>query len=103
MVQRHALYLGEIKNSQQAAWCKTIKVFKGTEVEAESTGFYSVCSVLISGGNGLAEYSPADSHYIVLSRYTHHEKGQQILLQQLKLDFPTQPPPKISSNHVQIK
>ena len=27
MVQRHVLYLGEINDSQKAAWCKTIEVF----------------------------------------------------------------------------
>jgi len=27
VVQRHVLYLGEINDSQQAAWCKTIRVF----------------------------------------------------------------------------
>jgi len=27
VVQRHVLYLGEINDSQKAAWCKTIVVF----------------------------------------------------------------------------
>ena len=27
VVQRHVLYLGEINDSQKAAWCKTIEVF----------------------------------------------------------------------------
>jgi transposase len=29
IVQRHVLYLGEINDSQHAAWCKTIDVFQG--------------------------------------------------------------------------
>lgn len=29
VVQRHVLYLGEINDSQKAAWCKTIQVFDG--------------------------------------------------------------------------
>jgi transposase len=44
-----------------------------------------------------------DGRHIILSRYTHPEKDQQILLQQLKLDLPAQPPPKISSNHAPMK
>ena len=31
IVQRHVLYLGEINDSQQAAWCRTIEVFQGKE------------------------------------------------------------------------
>ena len=27
VVQRHVLYMGEINDSQKAAWCKTIEVF----------------------------------------------------------------------------
>jgi hypothetical protein len=44
-----------------------------------------------------------DGRHIILSRYTHPEKDQQILLQQLKLNLPAQPPPKISSNHAPMK
>lgn len=38
-----------------------------------------------------------DGRHIILPRYTHPEKEHQILLQQLKLKLPAQPPPKISS------
>ncbi len=31
VVQRHVLYLGEINDSQHAAWCKTIEVFQGKQ------------------------------------------------------------------------
>ena len=43
-----------------------------------------------------------DGRRIVLSRYTHPEKDQQILLQQLKLELPAQPPPKITSQSVPL-
>jgi len=36
-----------------------------------------------------------DGRTVVLSRYTHPETDVQLLLQQLKLDLPPQPPPKI--------
>ncbi|MAG98385.1 MAG: IS1634 family transposase [Alphaproteobacteria bacterium] len=38
-----------------------------------------------------------DGRQIVLSRYTQPEKDQQLLLQQLKLTLPPQPPPRITS------
>jgi hypothetical protein len=36
-----------------------------------------------------------DGRYIVLSRYTLPEKDQKLLLAQMKLELPEQPPPKI--------
>lgn len=39
-----------------------------------------------------------DGRYLVLPRYTQPNKDQQILLSQLKLSLPEQPPPKIYSN-----
>ena len=38
-----------------------------------------------------------DGRHIVLSRYTQPDKDQQLLLQQLKLTLPPQPPPRISA------
>jgi transposase len=39
----------------------------------------------------------ADGRTIILSRYTEPEAEQAILLQQLKLDLPAQPPPRIAA------
>ena len=39
-----------------------------------------------------------DGRHLILSRYTQPEKDQQLLLSQLKLELPDQPPPKITSN-----
>ena len=39
MIQRRVLYLGEINDSQQAAWRKTLDVFD----EREQRGGHSVC------------------------------------------------------------
>jgi len=39
-----------------------------------------------------------DGRHLILSRYTQPEKDQQLLLSQLKLALPDQPPPKITSN-----
>ena len=38
-----------------------------------------------------------DGRHLILSRYTQPEKDQQLLLSQLKLELPAQPPPKIIS------
>jgi hypothetical protein len=37
-----------------------------------------------------------DGRHLILSRYTQPEPEQQILLDQLRLDLPPQPPPRIS-------
>ena len=38
-----------------------------------------------------------DGRKVVLSRYTQPEKDHQLLLSQLKLELPEQPPPKITA------
>jgi hypothetical protein len=43
------------------------------------------------------ELPTTDNRLVVLSRYTEPEKDQLLLLQQLKLQLPAQPPPKISA------
>ena len=43
-----------------------------------------------------------DGRELVLSRYTQPEKDQQLLLQQLKLRLPEQPPPKITSDSARL-
>ena len=47
------------------------------------------------------ELPTTDNRLVLLSRYTEPEKDQILLLNQLKLQLPTQPPPKITSlsNH----
>ncbi len=40
---------------------------------------------------------PPDGRHIVLPRYTQPETDQKILLQQLKLTLPPQPPPRITA------
>lgn len=39
-----------------------------------------------------------DGRHIILSRYTEPNEDQQLLIQQMKLDLPAQPPPKIASS-----
>jgi hypothetical protein len=39
-----------------------------------------------------------DGRHLILPRYTQPEKDQQLLLQQLKLQLPEQPPPRITVN-----
>ncbi len=40
-----------------------------------------------------------DGRQLILSRYTEPDKDQQLLLQQLKLQLPPQPPPRICSTN----
>lgn len=40
VVQRQVLYLGEINDSQQAAWCKTIEVFQEGESERKQMALF---------------------------------------------------------------
>jgi transposase len=42
-------------------------------------------------------FPTTDGRTLILSRYTHPEPDQKILLEQLKLTLPDQPPPRISS------
>ncbi len=39
-----------------------------------------------------------DGRHLTLSRYTHPEPDQLLLLAQLKLELPPQPPPKITTD-----
>jgi hypothetical protein len=39
-----------------------------------------------------------DGRTIILSRYTEPEPDQALVLQQLKISLPDQPPPRITSN-----
>ena len=43
------------------------------------------------------ELPTTDGRTLTMSRYTEPEPGQKLLIQQLKLCLPAQPPPKISS------
>jgi len=40
-----------------------------------------------------------DGREVILTRYTHPEPDQQLLLEKLKLKLPAQPPPKITAPH----
>src|SRR6202007_279091 len=42
-------------------------------------------------------FPTTDGRTLILSRYTHPEPEQKILLEQLNLTLPAQPPPRISS------
>ncbi len=46
-----------------------------------------------------SEIMTSDGHTIILSRYTQPETDLQLLLKQLKLGLPDQPPPKITASH----
>ena len=42
-----------------------------------------------------------DGRELTLSRFTQPEAEHRVLLQQLRLQLPSQPPPKISARHVE--
>ena len=41
-----------------------------------------------------------DGRIVMLARYTEPEPGQAVLLQQMKLPLPPQPPPRITAANV---
>lgn len=41
-----------------------------------------------------------DGRWLILPRYTHPEKDLSLLLSQLKIQLPAQPPPRITSRHI---
>jgi hypothetical protein len=45
------------------------------------------------------ELPTTDDRVVVLSRYTEPEKDQLLLLRQLKIQLPAQPPPKITARN----
>jgi hypothetical protein len=47
------------------------------------------------------ELPTTDDRVVVLSRYTEPEKDLSLLLRQLKLQLPAQPPPKIMARNIQ--
>ena len=44
-------------------------------------------------------FPTTDGRTLILSRYTELNADQKLLLRQLKLDLPPQPPPRITSSH----
>jgi hypothetical protein len=116
-------YLGEINGSQRAAWSKAIKVFDEGAGQSKQIALFPAdrlapaldCDVvsirLLAPGltprvvlEKLAtmqmidvELPTTDDRVVVLSRYTEPEKDQLLLLRQLKLQLPAQPPPKITA------
>lgn len=40
VVQRHALYLGEINDQQQAAWQKTIEIYEDGQPQARTVALF---------------------------------------------------------------
>ena len=42
-----------------------------------------------------------DGRELILSRYTQPEPAHKVLLDQLRLSLPEQPPPRITSTHVE--
>jgi hypothetical protein len=50
----------------------------------------------------LDKMAATDGRAVMLSRYTEPEPDQALLLQQLKISLPDQPPPRIASNGIPI-
>jgi hypothetical protein len=61
-------------------------------------------NVLPVSGNSVERYKIIDVHFpttdgrtLILSHYTYSQPDHKLLLEQLKLTLPAQPPPRISS------
>ena len=72
VIKRQVLYLGEINDAQRAILEK-FKAMQMIDVHLPTT----------------------DGRNLILPRYTQPEKDLQLLLHQLKLTLPNQPPPRI--------
>jgi hypothetical protein len=94
VVQRHVLYLGEINDSQQAAWCKTIDALDHGGTRPRQVALFLETMAAIQMVD--VELPTADGRTLTLSRYTEPEPAQKLLIQQLKLSLPDQPPPRIA-------
>ena len=74
-VQRHLLYLGEINDSQKAAWTKTVDVFDATLQQTQELALY-----------------PADR---AIPEHAA-DYGVQVRLSEFELRRPRQSPPRIT-------
>jgi hypothetical protein len=53
VIQRQVLYLGEINDSQRAAWCHSIEVFEPGNAELRQVALFPPCGDT-AGGSGSA-------------------------------------------------
>jgi hypothetical protein len=86
VVHRHVLYLGEINDSQELAWRRSIDVLEDGAAQPRTL------SQMID-----VHLPTTDGRELVLTRYTEPEPELRLLLQKLKLELPAQPPPRITA------
>jgi hypothetical protein len=118
VVQRQVLYLGEIDDDQHDDWSRAIEVFD--EDARRHTQLHAYClhvtlrarlKPLAPGLTSRAvldkmaavqmldvHFPTTDGRTLILSRHTELNADQKLLLKQLKLDLPPQPPPRITSS-----
>ena len=94
VVQRQVLYLGEINDNQKAAWSKAIEVFDEGAGQSKQIALFPEDRLA-----PVLDCDVVSIRLVVLSRYTEPEKDQLLLLRQLKLQLPAQPPPKITTRN----
>ena len=87
VVQRHVLYLGEINDSQQEAWRKSIEIFEEGKTRPTTVALFPE-----------ERMGPVDD--AILTRHTQPEPELEMLLRSLKLELPPQPPPKITAGNL---
>ncbi len=80
-VQKTVLYLGEINDSEKAAWTQAISVLDENQRPHDLHLF--------------PEDRTPDPLLDGRRRFTKPDKVQQLLLNQIKLNLPEQPPPEI--------
>jgi len=108
VVQRQVLYLGEINDGQRAAWCRSIEILCGDSgskpvalfpadpeaPELTPRAILEKCSAMQMVDVHLPT---TDGRHLVLPRRTDPTLDQLLLLHQLGLELPEQPPPRISA------
>ncbi|HOW18896.1 MAG TPA: hypothetical protein PLC79_07655 [Phycisphaerae bacterium] len=97
VAQSQVLYLGEINDSQDAAWRKTLEVFdEQRRTTCPMSLFPEDREVAPDAVNALSLRMTE----LVMPRYIEPEADQQLILDTLRLALPPQPPPRIRSGAV---
>ena len=110
VVQCQVLYLGEINDSQRAAWCRTIEVLEGKSGSRQMALFPEGreaptlnCEVVRVQVPKFSTIQMVDIHLpttdgrrFVLPRHTRPRHDHELLLHQLGLKLPEQPAPRLS-------
>ena len=97
VVQRQVLYLGEINDSQREAWCCVIEAFDEGTGRRTQLALFPADRVVPAHARGHGVQMRLDAMELHRTRHTELNADQNILVKQLNLELPLQPPPRIAA------